>query len=383
MTQKASLSLIIVVVGGLLALAGPAWGSNPNLVAHWKFDEGTGTIAYDSVGDNDGTLNGDPNWTTGQVDGALAFDGQHDHISLPNNAVTTTEFTLSAWANPYGPGGGVAAQNVIFCQRDHLSGGGYNRSLVFLATELYDYSPHAAAIIRSSSGPRQDLKVPMKDYNEWHHYTMTVDPNDFVFYIDGVEVSRTANLQTGDYITSIDEVYIGKHWYYGRTEGLFNGAIDEVRVYDRALSAEEVELLYYWAGPTPSEQAVMAIADAIDEKLQALESINAALEKEWEAYDTLEELLASGDYGELDKGDIVKAKQKIHSATQHQEQSADALEKSIKKLQHSLVALGVEPEPNDSIQQQTLKACFEPLASSDLTRAVVPIDRPSPFKHSN
>ncbi|MHC4912688.1 MAG: LamG domain-containing protein [Planctomycetota bacterium] len=214
----------------------------PNLVAHWKLDEGEGTTAYDSAGNNNGTLNDAPNWTTGQVDGALEFDGLNDHVSIPNNAVTTTEFTLSAWANPYGPGGGEMEQNVIFCQRDNTSGS--NHCLIFLSTEVYYNLPYASARVKSSSGPRQDLEVPMKDYNEWHHYTLTVDSSDLIFYIDGAEVVRTTNAQSGGYVTSIDQVYIAKHWYAGRTEGLFNGAIDEVRVYDRALSAVEVQQLY-------------------------------------------------------------------------------------------------------------------------------------------
>lgn len=44
--------------------------------------EGTGTIAYDSVGGNDGTIHG-ATWTTGQVNGALSFDGVDDYIIIP------------------------------------------------------------------------------------------------------------------------------------------------------------------------------------------------------------------------------------------------------------------------------------------------------------
>jgi len=84
------------------------------------------------------------------------------------------------------------------------------------------------------------------------------------------------------------------------------------------------------------------IQEAIDEKEEVLAKIDAALEKEWAAYDALEQLLESGDYGDLNKGDIVKAKQKIHSAIQHQEQSKKALEKSIEKLKEALAALGWE-----------------------------------------
>ena len=85
--------------------------------------------------------------------------------------------------------------------------------------------------------------------------------------------------------------------------------------------------------------------DAIAEKIDALEQIDAALDKEWTAYEALEELLETGDYGDLKKSDIIHAIQQIHSSIQHEESSARALERSIEKLQDSLSALGYEPPP--------------------------------------
>ena len=71
----------------------------------------------------------------------------------------------------------------------------------------------------------------------------------------------------------------------------------------------------------------------------AIERIKAALEKEWMAYDMLEQMLENGDYGDLKKRDIIKARQKLYSAIQHQEQSLGALEKSIESLEDALEAV--------------------------------------------
>lgn len=98
----------------------------------------------------------------------------------------------------------------------------------------------------------------------------------------------------------------------------------------------------YWI-VDPYEDAINSIEDAIAEKLEALEKVNAAIEKEWTAYEALEELLDSGDYGDLTKADIIRAKQEIHSAIQHQELSKKTLERSIEKLQDALSALGWQP----------------------------------------
>ncbi|MHC4069009.1 MAG: LamG-like jellyroll fold domain-containing protein, partial [Planctomycetota bacterium] len=211
-------------------------------VSLWRFDEGSGEIAYDSVGDNDGNLINGPVWTTGIIGEAIEFDGVDDYVSLSQNAITETEFTLAVWANHYGQGGGSGNINTVFSQRDGDTGN--NKSAVVLKTEDGDVSPTARAIIRSSNGSVQLLSAPKKDYGEWHHYAMTVSLTDFVFYIDGVEVDRTTNNQAGDYITSIDYVDIGRSRYETTTSGLFNGAVDDARIYDRALSAEEVAQLW-------------------------------------------------------------------------------------------------------------------------------------------
>ena len=85
--------------------------------------------------------------------------------------------------------------------------------------------------------------------------------------------------------------------------------------------------------------------DAITGKSELLLEIEAALGREQAAYDAVGELLESGDYGELRKGDIVKARQMIHSAIQHEQQSKDFLEQSIEKLYDALEALGRNARP--------------------------------------
>jgi hypothetical protein len=213
------------------------------LAGYWAFNEGEGDTAYDSVGNNDGTLINNPIRTTGKVGGALEFDGVDEYVTLPSNAVTITEFTVSGWANHYGPGGGEKSVNCIFSQRDDTIGS--NHPFILLITEFND--GYAYAKIRSTVGSDQLLKYPKKNYYEWHHYVMTVSATDFIFYIDGIEVDRASNNQDGDYTTSIDHVYIGKNeydGYQGRVRSYFNGLIDEVALWDGALSAQEVEELY-------------------------------------------------------------------------------------------------------------------------------------------
>ena len=98
--MKARKNLFFVAVLGLLALCGPAWAiEDSNLVSCWKFDEGEGSIAYDSAGSNHGTLMNGATWTTGQIDGALSFDGVDDYVHI-NDAPDLDgmdAITLTAW----------------------------------------------------------------------------------------------------------------------------------------------------------------------------------------------------------------------------------------------------------------------------------------------
>jgi hypothetical protein len=171
-----------------------------------------------------------------------------------------------------------------------------------------------------------------------------ISPVNWSIYID--YVNRTATLYEGPDATGpihstkpLDEIL---PWYvrFITTVGTSAGwpAKDcRINLYDFSAVCGEVG---------PADIAAVRIRAAIAEKIEALEKIDVALGKEWVAYDTMEELLESGNYGDLKKGDIVTSKQKIHSAIQHQEQSKNALEKSIEKLEDSLAVLGRPLLPN-------------------------------------
>lgn len=92
------ISALLICFVLVLSLAGSASGS---LVAHWRLDETSGNIAYDSSGNgHDGTLQGDAQWTSGRIGGALDFDGSDDYVDIAYSpALSLNEFTFSAWVN--------------------------------------------------------------------------------------------------------------------------------------------------------------------------------------------------------------------------------------------------------------------------------------------
>jgi len=237
----------IMAVLGLLALCGTAWGVEPipNLISHWKFDEGNGTTAYDSVGDNDGNLIGDPNWVTGKVGThALDFDGVDDYVDLDDHIGDYQDLstgTLSVWIKKESTGN----SGMFFSSSD---GGDFYSSMYFAKMADEKIKIRISKNNTSKLYWRSDSIVPFG----WHHfaYTTSTNPSGNWMYLDG-------ELVTGDYtvgspstsaffshIPDQDTMRIGNLHNSNKDSWHWDGLIDDVRIYDRALSAEEVQQLY-------------------------------------------------------------------------------------------------------------------------------------------
>jgi hypothetical protein len=80
-----------------LVLTSVASAVDPDLVGHWKFDDGSDTTAFDSSGKgNDGTLIGGAQWVEGQLGGALEFNGQNARVDAPYIPLDSRSFTITS-----------------------------------------------------------------------------------------------------------------------------------------------------------------------------------------------------------------------------------------------------------------------------------------------
>jgi hypothetical protein len=203
------------------------------LIAHWEFEEGEGDIAYDSAGDNDGTIYG-ATWTSGQIGGGLSFDGD-DYVGTLNNVFTNAQLasgaTLAAWFKT-----DSAAYGLIADLEGYLNLG-INLRDTINPNKLFGTADGGGAHIYFSSSNVTD--------NVWHHAAIVWNgTNTASLYLDGVNVSSGfSGPPTPD---SKDRPFaIGAH---STIDAYFDGIIDDVRVYNRALSAEEVWELYQGGG---------------------------------------------------------------------------------------------------------------------------------------
>jgi parallel beta-helix repeat protein len=215
------------------------------MVAHWKFDETTGTIAYDSAGTNNGTIDG-AQWKDGKIGGALDFDGIDDKVIVPDNDALTpaNAMTLSYWM--YNRGG---VDSGIFkwasCSGDPGSPG-ISRSyvlMVFYATGMVhfrvdSFSPNYSYDALNSTGSIS--------LNQWHLITATFDRGAAKLYIDGqLDSSKTMTITS--ILNDVQPLTIGGSWEYCGTDGWerpFNGRIDDVRIYNQAVDAQKIGQIY-------------------------------------------------------------------------------------------------------------------------------------------
>ncbi len=199
-------------------------------VAYWRFDEGSGTVAYDSAGNNDGTFVGEPGWTSGQVGGALVFDGNDDYISCDTGpAITGTgPFSVSAWVKT----GSVKGHAIVVQRSEGSANGSYGVSILEDGrVQFYVYNGGYGFLFQSN------VTV---DVGLWHHVAVVrTNSTDGEIYVDGVLSASDSG--PARYLNNVP-VWIGGPGFTGPYR--FDGRIDEVGIWDRAMSASEVRRLY-------------------------------------------------------------------------------------------------------------------------------------------
>ena len=208
-----------------LAVSAPATG----LVGAWGFDESSGASAADASGQgNTGALNGPARTASGRFGGALTFDGINDWVTVADSASLrlTTGATIEGWVNPTANGSGGVWRALAVKE---TAGG--------LAYALYPYGdgglPSGHMATSTERWARGSSAPPL---NAWTHVAVTYDGTTVRLYVGGVQVATQA--QSGTLVQGTGPLRFGgdavwPEWFAGR--------LDEIRVYNRALTGAEIQ----------------------------------------------------------------------------------------------------------------------------------------------
>jgi hypothetical protein len=225
--------------------------SDPNLVGWWKLDEGTGLTAVDWSGHgHHGTFQGDPQWVTGYDGGAVEFDGD-DYIDTGYTENLAT-WTITCWViSPEAPANGAASGPLHREQNYQLN---WNHP---------DATYRGAAAMNVGDTWYAASFMPL-NANEWYHLAATYDGNELRAYRNGVLITTNSS-PSGDPSPESNSLKLGRH---AAAALFFTGIVDDARVYNRALTAEEIKQVimgdpYAALNPKPANGSTPNINEAI------------------------------------------------------------------------------------------------------------------------
>jgi len=218
-SASATASNITVNTTAILGCVQPPSG----LVAWWPGDDN----ASDIIGGNDGTLMNGATFAPGEVGQAFSFDGIDDSIGTPINNLPLTDLTIDFWANEApGNAGRIFGYEDIYSGADGLG--------------MYFPSQTNPYLIMRDNGVAYDMSLGTITVGSWNHYAITISSTEGTkLYLNGIQTNSdptaiaysSAGISLRISSAGTDDVY-------------FNGLIDEVQLYDRALSDSEIQAIY-------------------------------------------------------------------------------------------------------------------------------------------
>lgn len=221
---------------------GNLWSfSTGRMIAWWKFDRIEGRIAVDSSGSGlDGKLLGDAQIISDPERGnVLSLDGDGDYVNCGNNPAfdITNSITVTAWVN-------ITKVPIIWTGIVTKGDSAWRLSTVKSERKFHfavtDWNVGANWV----DGNRSTLT------GEWHHVCGTYDGANIRLYVDGMEDPNSPMANSRGITTNGEPVYIGEN--SEKPGRLWNGLIDDVRIYSYALSQDDIKALYAGQEPEPT-----------------------------------------------------------------------------------------------------------------------------------
>jgi hypothetical protein len=251
--------LVLSIVVSVVSMAGHA---SADLILHWGFDEGSGTIAHDSSGNgHDGTVVGDPAWVAGKIGGALDLDGSGDHVvdEAAGDYLNGLEaITICVWIKS-----DVVGTDKGFIILEDPNGGDNRNMRYDAASWAWEGGTNLIKTALDSTGGHQAYEgSDNTQTTEWQNVAMVWSSgNELLLYIDGeLDTPRGTDAGTEGTVSGVTKLIVGKGCK--DADGGWDGLVDDVRIYNEALSADAIQIAMvgegypYAIGPDPADGAL-------------------------------------------------------------------------------------------------------------------------------
>ena len=226
--------------------------ADPALMGWWTFEEGTGTTAVDWSGQGrHGMFVGEPQWVAGYDGGAVEFDGS-SYVDTGYTEDLAT-YTIACWVKSPAAPSGAAASGPLHREQNYQFNWNHGNEVF------------RGAAAMNAGGDWRDASYMPLSANRWYHLAATYDGTTFNAYRDGVLITSrpggwgAPNAESGS-------LKLGRH--ATAAGNFFTGTVDEARVYNRALTAEEIveamngDTSIAWS-PNPGNGTMVEIGDAL------------------------------------------------------------------------------------------------------------------------
>ena len=238
----------IVGTGGVgTGGAGGTGGTVVGLVAYYACDETSGTTLADKSGNgNNGTLTGSYSFGEGKVGNALTLTSSGSgYVAMPSGVLTAlssaTAMTIATWVNITSTVQWQRIFDIGFSANKTTNPMGDTTNHYMNLVPADGFGNTAFSITTSGSNNQSSVSGSGVPTNTWTHVALVLGGGNGVLYINGAVAGTNTISEKPSDLGTLGYAYIGKSWF--TADPYLNGQIDEFRIYNRALSAAEVQAL--------------------------------------------------------------------------------------------------------------------------------------------
>ena len=229
--------------------------ASPCPVSWWSADEVAGDKAFDKIGSNHGTMLGGLTTVPGQVGNAFNFDGLDDGIEVPDSPSLdiTGNFTIEAWILPSELDGANAILNKIEVPGTPADPSGRRGAYEFVLIDNRLQATVYDNLNRLPNGDQQSMsrfsEFGAVALGSWQHVAVVYDGTDSntatKLYLNGLQIDTTTSRSGFSSIRDVDApVRIGHFVEDNVMQQFFQGLVDEIKIYDEALTADQIQSLF-------------------------------------------------------------------------------------------------------------------------------------------